>query len=72
MLDEVFIDRVDEVVNAGKGPASYRVDSDVAEEALDHVEPRRAGRCEVNVETRVLFQPGSHRCVFVGRVVVAD
>ena len=59
------VDRIDEIVDAGEGSAPYCVDGDVAEEAFNHIEPGRAGGCEVNVEARMLLQPRLHRCVFV-------
>jgi hypothetical protein len=46
---------------------------DVAEEVLDHVQPRRAGRCEVHDEARVSGQPLLHLLgVAVCAVVVDD
>lgn len=44
----------------------------VPEPAFDLVEPRRRGRCEVQVEPRVPVEPPLHVLVFVGRVVVQD
>ena len=42
------------------------------EEALDHVEPRTAGRREVHVETGMTGQPLLHFGMLVGRVVIGD
>ena len=53
-------------------PRRRRFCRDVAEEALDHVQPRRRGRREVHVEARVLGQPLLHLGMLVRGVVVAD
>src|ERR1700687_3192043 len=45
---------------------------DQAEPALDQVEPRGAGRGEVQMEARVRGQPLFDRGMLVGSVVVAD
>ena len=44
--------------HAGEAVAADALVGDVAEEALDHVQPRRAGGREVHDESRVLGQPG--------------
>ena len=48
------------------------IDSQVAEEALDHVHPRTAGWREVHVEPRVFCQPCPNFRMLVGRVIVDD
>ena len=72
MLYQVSIDSIDQIMDTGEGASSDGVDRDVSEEALDHVEPRSAGRCEVEVEPGVLFQPRHYLGMFVGGVIVAN
>src|SRR5215210_8034792 len=45
---------------------------EVAKEALDHVEPRTAGRREVDMETRMTRQPAAHLGMLVRRGVIDD
>lgn len=56
----------------GKDTALERVGVQVAEESLDHVEPRSAGRREVHVEARMALEPGLDLRMLVGGVVVGD
>ena len=58
--------------HAGEAVALDAVLGDVAEEALDHVQPRGAGGREVHDEARMLGQPGLHVGVGVRGVVVHD
>jgi len=67
-----MIGRFDQVLHAGKHTAAQSLVSDVAEEALDHVQPRRRSGREVHVESPVLVQPLLHHGVLVRGVVVAD
>src|SRR5262245_52064803 len=55
-----------------EAPASDGLLGDEAEPALDEIEPRGAGRREVQVETGMLGKPRSNRRVLVRAVVVAD
>ena len=69
---DVFIDGGDQLRHAGEHAATQALGGDVAEESLDHVQPRRRGRCEVHVEARVFGQPLLHCRVLVRGVVVGD
>ena len=60
------------VLTLSKLPSRITSWGQVREEALDQVEPRRAGRREVQVEPRALRQPRPHAVVLVGTVVVND
>ena len=71
-LCKVVGDRVAQLLDAGKAAMADDIDSQVAEEALDHVHPRAAGRRKVHVEPRVLGQPCPNLRMLVGRVVVDD
>ena len=70
-LQEV-VDRGGEFGDAVEDAASDRFVGQLAEPAFDEVEPGARGRDEVEVETRVLLQPGVDVVVFVGAVVVDD
>lgn len=61
-----------EVGDGGEGAAADGLAGDDAEEDLYHVQPRAAGRGEVQRDPGVLGQPGLHVGVVVGGVVVAD
>ena len=61
-----------EVLDAGEGAAADRLPGDDPEEDLDHVQPRSRGRGEVHRDSRVACEPGLHRRVFMGGVVVHD
>jgi hypothetical protein len=63
-------DRGDEVFDASEAAAADGLASDDAEEDLDHVEPGSRGGLKFRVIPSVVFQPGAHRGVFVGAVVV--
>ena len=69
---EVVLDRGDQVGDAVEDAAAERLVGELAEPALDQVQPRRRGRGEVQVEPRVLGQPGLDVGVLVGGVVVQD
>jgi hypothetical protein len=69
---DVGADRRLQVGDIGEGAAADGLAGDDAEEDLDHVQPRAACRCEMQCDSPVLGQPGSHGRVFVGGVVVAD
>ena len=54
MLDEVVVDRFLKIVDAGVAAASDALCGDLGEEALDEVQPGRAGGREMQLEARVL------------------
>jgi len=72
VLQQVVVDRVLEVVDAGVAAAADALCGDLGEEALDEVHPGRAGGCEMQLEAGMLFQPGLHLGRLVGRVVVEN
>jgi|SRR6185437_7489105 hypothetical protein len=69
---DVTADRQDEFFEIAKYTAPQSVLSEVAEEALHHVEPRRTGRSEVHVEPWMASKPTLNLGMLVGCVVVAD
>ena len=54
---DVLLDGGGEFRDAAKHAVAQTFGGDVAEEALDHVEPRRRSRSEVNVNAPMLSQP---------------
>ena len=71
MLDEA-VDLLGQFFDAGEGAAPDGFLGDDAEPALDLIEPRGIGRCEVDVVARAFGEPGFDLGVFVGGVVVED
>jgi len=69
---EAGLDRGHEIGLQRKDAATNRLVGDLAEPALDEVEPRTRGRREVQMEAGVLREPVLHVGVLVGRVVVED
>src|SRR5665647_981518 len=61
-----------EVGHAVKDAAAQGLFGELAKPALDEVQPGAARGGEVQMEARVLGEPGSDGCVFVGLVVVED
>lgn len=62
----------DELFEVVEDAALELVLRQVAEEALDHVEPRGGGWREANMEALMLFQPALNPRMFVRGVVIAD
>ena len=69
---EVLADGLFELSGRSMRAAADVVLRQRGEPALDLVEPRRRGRGEVNVESRVAGEPGLDRRRLVGGVVVHD
>jgi hypothetical protein len=69
---EVVADGVFEFGDAGEDAAPNALAGDLGKEALDQIEPGRRGRDEVQLEARVLGEPGLHRLGLVSGVVVDD
>ena len=69
---QVIPDRLDEVRHIPEDASPESLNCEIPEEPLDHVEPRRAGRREMNMEALMPLQPRRDLRVFVGRMVVAD
>lgn len=69
---DVTADGQEEFFEIAEYTAPQPVLSEVAEEALHHVEPRRTGGSEVHVEPWMACEPALNLGMLVGRVVVAD
>jgi hypothetical protein len=54
---DILINGIDQLLDIAKNGASDSILCQVAKEPFHHVEPRCAGRGEVNVEARVTFEP---------------
>ena len=65
MAVEVVMDRVLQLGHAREGAAPDALRRGLGEEPLDEVEPRCARRREVQLEARMLGEPGLH----LGRLV---
>ena len=71
MHSDVLLDNGNQFGNAPKDAALQSISRDAAEEALDHVEPGSGRWREMDMETRMLFQPLLGLGMLVRRVVVA-
>jgi hypothetical protein len=72
VLLDVVEDRSLQLLNAGEDAAPELVFGQVAEEALDHVEPTAGGGGEVEVEAGMACGPAQHVGMLVRGVVVDD
>ena len=68
----VVFDGRDQFLHAAKNAAAKALLRQLAEPALDEVEPRGTGGREVQLEARVGGQPLANRFMLVGSVVVQD
>jgi len=69
---DVVADGHDELFEILEDSAPNAVFGQVAEEALDHVQPRSRSWREVHVEAFMASHPALHPFMFVGCVIVAD
>ena len=69
---QVFNDCILELGDALEGAAADAFSGDLGEEPLNHVEPGRRGRREVQLEARMQFDPALHGWRLVSSVVVND
>ena len=53
MVTDVFVDRVDHLLDVAEDTTTQTLVRDVAEEALNHIQPRGARGGEVDMEARV-------------------
>ena len=72
MFVDVVTDGRDQVLDVAEDSAAKAVLREVTEEPLHHVEPRTAGRREVDVEAGMAGEPLLHLGMFVGCVVICD
>ena len=72
MSVDVVTDGRDQVLDIAEDTAAKAVLSQIAEEPFHHVEPRTAGRREVDVEAWTPGEPLLNLGMFVGRVIVRD
>src|SRR5437879_2183633 len=66
------MDGDDQVADAGKGASPYGFIGELRKPALDQIQPRRPGGDEVELESRVLGQPGLDLGMGMSPVVVED
>ena len=72
VMVDVVVDGVNQFHHIAKHATPQAVGGEVAEEALDHVQPRGAGGGEVDMKAPMTLQPALDGGMFVGRVVVHD
>ena len=72
VVGDICRDRLDEVLHTGKGSAAYAPAGDLSEESLHHVQPRRAGWREVEVESLMSGQPRLNVRMLVRSVIVEN
>ena len=71
MHGDVLLDGSHQFRNAAEHAIAQAFGRNVAEEALDHIEPGCRGGSEMNMEARMLGEPFFDVRVLVGGVVVA-
>ena len=69
---EILLQCGDQFWQTMKDAAPQAFDREVSEEALHHIEPRSAGRSEMQVEAWMLGQPRFDLGVLMRRVVIQD
>ena len=72
MVGDVVSNRVHKFIDGTEDSVTQPIFRDVTKEALDHIEPRSAGRSEVNVEAFVAFHPRFDLGMFVRGIVIAN
>ena len=68
----VFVNCSNQVLDVPKYAAPDALDGEIAEESLDHVQPRTARGSEMHSDARMSLQPALYFGVFVRRVVIRD
>src|SRR5437867_9067284 len=68
----VLADRRDQRGDAGEGSATNALASDLRKPAFHEIQPRSAGRCEMQVVPRMVIEPLLDLRVRMGAVVVED
>jgi hypothetical protein len=71
-LGKVSPDGIDQLVGASKTSRKDHVLAQITEESFDQIEPRSAGRREVEMKAGMSDQPSHHLGVFMGSVVVQN
>ncbi len=72
MMLQEFLNGGNEIRNAFEHPPSKPTLSQFSKPPLDHIQPRGAGRCEMEVHARVALEPALHRGTFMRAVIVND
>ena len=72
VLVDVLSDSHDQFFRIMKDTAPQAILCQVSEEAFHHIQPRTAGRREVDVESRMTSEPSLHFGMFVRGIVVDD
>ena len=72
VMVDVVEDRCDQLLDTGKDFVAQAIFSQVAEEALHHVQPRAASRREVHAEAGMTVEPALDPGMFMGGAVIHD
>ena len=72
MIVDVIGNGIDQGSDVVEGAPAQALVGDLSEPAFDHVQPGTGCGDEVQVETRLSFQPRLHAGMFMGPVVVHD
>ena len=72
MIVEVAVDGIDQIGNTFENTPANTFVGDLAEPALDKIQPRAGGGDEVQMEPRMPFEPGFDSRMLVGAVIVDD
>ena len=71
-LVEIFANRAQQGGHTLERAAAQSGSCDLGEPPLDEIEPRTAGRCEMQVHARMSSEPAAHRWTLVCARVVDD
>jgi len=69
---DVLSDRFEEFLDVAEDASAQLLLSQVAEEALDHVQPRATGGRKVHMEAWAALQPALHERMCVGGIVIHE
>src|SRR3972149_2674177 len=72
VLSNVLIDGGDQFGNASEGTATDTLVRQFSKQTLHQIEPGRTGRCEMEMESRMSFQPAFDAGVLVRSVMIDD
>ena len=72
VLTNVLVDGSDEFWNASEGTATDTLVGQFSKPTLHQIEPGRTGRCEMEMESRMSFQPAFDAGVLMRPVIVDD
>lgn len=69
---DVLLDSISDIAHALKDPSPEAVHCEITEEAFNHVEPGSTCRGEVDVKSRIPFEPSFNLFMFMSGVVITN